>query len=178
MHCLQSGFHTLRMVGVGGKRTFLDRLRSLRRALDRELAGFPHQVVFADLEQVRGQLPCLVADLARGHRASRAGGWCRAAGIGPEAVWGSIGITLFDLDITSGDAKFLGDDLRVRRLVALTLALGAETRNRLARRVHANFGRVEHLQPENVEVARRTGTDDFGETRNADAHQLAALALL
>src|SRR4030095_67481 len=62
--------------------------------------------------------------------------------------------------------------------VALALALGAEARNRLAGRMHADLGRVEHFEAEDVEVLRRPGADDLSEAADADAHQLAALALL
>jgi len=68
------------------------------------------------------------------------------------------------------NAQLLGHDLRVRRLVALALALGAEARDRLAGRVNADLGRVEHLDAEDVEVLRGTGTDDLGEAADADAH--------
>ena len=78
----------------------------------------------------------------------------------------------------AGMPELLGDDLRVGRLVPLPLALGAEPRRRLARRVHPDFGRVEHLDPEDVELLRRPGAHDLGEAADADAHQLAALALL
>ena len=42
----------------------------------------------------------------------------------------------------------------------------------------ADLGAVEHLDAEDVELLAGTGADDFGEGRDADAHQLAALALL
>ena len=40
----------------------------------------------------------------------------------------------------------------------------------------ADLGGVEHGDAENVAIARRAGTDDFGEERHADAHELACLA--
>ena len=83
--------------------------------------------------------------------------------------------TLMSLD---RDAQLLGDDLGVRRLVALALRLGAEAGDRLAGRMDADLARVEHLDAEDVEVVRRAGADDLGEARDADAHQLAARALL
>ena len=41
-----------------------------------------------------------------------------------------------------------------------------------------DLARVEHLQAEDVELMRRPGPDDLGERADADAHQLAPLALL
>src|SRR5690606_37101198 len=76
------------------------------------------------------------------------------------------------------DAQLFGHDLRVRRLVALPLALGAEARDRLARRVDADLARVEHLEAQDVEVLRWPRAHDLREARDADAHQLAARALL
>ena len=42
----------------------------------------------------------------------------------------------------------------------------------------ANLGAVEHLDAQNVEGIRRAGADDLSEGGDADAHQLAAGALL
>ena len=50
--------------------------------------------------------------------------------------------------------------------------------HRLAGRVHAQLGAVGHAQAEDVHVLARPGADGLGEERDADAHQLAALALL
>src|SRR5207302_3231158 len=41
-----------------------------------------------------------------------------------------------------------------------------------------NFARVEHRNPQDVAILRRTGTDDFGEERYAEPHDLAGLATL
>src|SRR5262249_59050843 len=68
--------------------------------------------------------------------------------------------------------------LRVRGLVALALRLRPEARDSLARGMHADLAAVEHLQAENVEVLGRARADDLGEARDADAHELAALAHL
>jgi hypothetical protein len=62
--------------------------------------------------------------------------------------------------------------------VALALGLDADPGEDLARRMDADLARVEHLESEDVEVVRRTGPDDLGEAADADAHELAALALL
>src|SRR5262249_22637907 len=161
-----------------GERDLLDRLRALRRALDRELAGLPDQVVLGALEEVGGDLLRLVADLARRHRAGGARGRRRAAGVGAEAVGPGVGVALLDLHRRGRDAELLGDDLRVGGLVPLPLRLGAEARDRLPRRVDADLRRIEHFDSDDVEVLRRTGADDLGEAGNADAHELAAGALL
>src|SRR5439155_18830486 len=76
------------------------------------------------------------------------------------------------------DAQLLGEDLSVGRLVTLPLRLGAEPRDGLARGMNPDLARVEHLQPEDVEVLRRPGADDLGEARDPDAHELTARALL
>src|SRR6266545_7458979 len=44
--------------------------------------------------------------------------------------------------------------------------------------MNADLGGVEHLDAEDVEVLRWSGAHDLGEARDADAHELAALALL
>src|SRR5712692_7208012 len=174
---LQPRLHALRMVGVRRERALLDGLRHLGRALDEEFPGLPVEILLAHFEKVRRDFLCLVADLARGERAGRARGRRRAARVGAEAVRRGVRVALLHLHVRGGNAQFFGDDLGVGRLVPLPLALGAEARDRLAGRVHAYLGRVEHLDAEDVEVPRRTGADDLGEARNANAHQLAFLAL-
>src|SRR5262249_56706222 len=128
--------------------------------------------------QVRRDLLRLVADLARRHRAGRAGRRRRSAGVGAQPVRRRVGVALLDFDVRRRDAELLGDDLCVGRLVSLTLRLGAEPRGGLPGRVDADLARVEHLDAEDVELLRRPGADDLGEARDADAHQLAAVALL
>src|SRR5262249_11159500 len=120
----------------------------------------------------------LVADLARRHRAGRARRRRRPAGVGAQAVRRGVGVAFLDLHRRRRDAELLGDDLRVGRLVPLPLRLGAEARDRLPRRLDAYFRRIEHLDAEDVEVLGRPGADDLGEARDADAHELAAGALL
>src|SRR5690606_1420731 len=160
------------------ERDLLDRLRPVRRALHVEPAGLPLQVVLVALEQVRRELPRLVPDLARGNGTGRAGDRRRAAGVRAQPVRRRVRVALLDGHVIHGDAQLFGHDLRVGRLVALALALGAEARDRLARRVDADLARVEHLEAQDVEVLRWPGADDLGEARDADAHQLAARALL
>src|SRR5262249_44869624 len=129
-------------------------------------------------EQVRGDLLRLVADLAGRDGCGGARGRRRSAGVGAEAVRRRVGVPLFDGDVRGRDAELLREDLRVGRLVTLPLRLRAEARDGLAGRMDADLARVEHLDAEDVEVFRRPRTDDLGEARNADPHQLAALALL
>src|SRR5206468_11935337 len=62
------------------------------------------------------------------------------------------------------------------RLVALALRLHAELQDRLPRRVHAQLGGVEHLDPEDVVLPARARADDLGERREADAEQPPFLA--
>src|SRR5262249_24760020 len=102
----------------------------------------------------------------------------RAARVGAETIGRGVRVTFFDLDVLRGDAELLGQDLRIRGLVALALRLRAEAGNGLARGMHADSAAVEHFQPEDVEVLRGARAHDLGKARNADAHQLAALALL
>src|SRR5262245_42327800 len=127
---------------------------------------------------MRSDLSGLVADLTRGDRAGRPGCWRRAARIRAKTVRGRVRVALLHLNVRRRNAQFLSDDLRVGRLVSLPLRLGPEASGRLARRVHAQLARVEHLDAEDVEMLRRSGTNDFGEARNADAHQLATRTLL
>src|SRR5262249_40929633 len=168
----------LRVVRVGREGDLLDRLRPRRRAADRELARLPDQILLGALEEVGRDLLRLVADLARGHRAGGARGRRRAAGVGAEAVGRGVGVALLDLNRRGRDAELLGDDLRVGRLVPLPWRFGADARDRLPGRVHADLRRIEHLDPEDVEVLRRSGADDLGEAGDADTHELAAGALL
>ena len=83
-----------------------------------------------------------------------------------------------DLDVLGRDAELLGDYLGERRLVPLALRLGADADDRFAGRMHAQVGAVVHREPEDVHVLARPGADALGEERHADAHQLAAHALL
>src|SRR5256886_7876 len=175
---LQPCLHPLRMIRVRGERDVLDGLERVRRALDRELAGLPHQILGRGLEQMRRDLPRLVLDLARGHCGGGASHRSRPAGVGAETISRGVGVALFYLNVFRGNAELLGQDLSVRRLVALALRLRPEARDRLARRMDTDLTGVEHLESEDVEVLRGPGADDLGEARDADAHQFAALALL
>src|SRR6185369_6840951 len=91
---LEAGFHPLRMIRVRGKGDVLDGLRLPGCALDRELARLPHQIVLGRLEQIRGDLPCLVAHLARRDGCRGAGDGRRAARVRAEAVGRGVGVAL------------------------------------------------------------------------------------
>src|SRR5262249_35063205 len=168
----------LRVVRVRREGDVLDGLGAVWRALDRELAGLVDEIFGRGLQQVRGELARLVENLARSDRGRGPGHRGRAARVGAEGVGRRVRIALLDLDVLRGNAQLLGQDLRVRRLVALALRLGAEARDGLAGGMDADLAAVEHLETEDVEVLRWAGAHNLREARNADAHQLAALALL
>ena len=120
----------------------------------------------------------LVADLARRHHGCRTGDGSAAAGVGAQAIGSSVGVAFLDGHIGGGDAQFFGDDLGVGGFVSLALAFGSHTAHRLAGGMDANLGAVEHLDAGDIEGVRRSGTDDFDETGDTDAHQLTACAFL
>ena len=122
--------------------------------------------------------PRLVAQLAGDHRRRGARGRRRPARVRAEPVGRVVGVALLHVDVLGRDPELLGDDLGERRLVALALRLHAELEHRLAGRVHAQLGRVEHAQPDDVELLAVAGADDLGERREPDADQLALLARL
>ena len=175
---LEPRLHALRVVGVGRERDLLHRLRLGRDALDLELVVLPLDVVGVRLEQVRRDEFRLLPNLARRDRRGPARDRCAPAGVRAEAVRRGIGVALFDGDIGDRDPELLRDDLPERRLMPLALRLHADPDHDLAGWVHANLGGVEHLDAEDVEVLRGAGADDLGEGRDADAHELSALALL
>src|SRR5262249_60208046 len=102
----------------------------------------------------------------------------RARAVGAEPVGRGVGVAFLDRDVVGRQAELGRDDLRVGRLVALALRLGAEPADAGAGRVDADLGGVEHGDAEDVAVARRAGADNLGEERDTDAHQLARLAAL
>ena len=118
-HRLEAGLHPLRVIGVRRERDVLDGLGAVRRALDRELARLPDEVLRRHLEEVRGNLPRLVLDLPGGHGGGGAGHRRGAAGIRAEAVGRGVGVALLDLDVLRRDAQLLGEDLRIGGLVPL-----------------------------------------------------------
>src|SRR5215813_3570052 len=173
----EAGFHSLRVIGVGGERDILNRLCAIGRAFDEELARLPLEVVFVGFEQVSGDLLRLVFDLAGRYGARRARCRSATAGVGAEPIWRGVGVAFFNRHVIDRDPEFFGDDLRIGRFVSLALRFGAESSDGFAGRVDANLGAVEHLQPKDVEVLRRACPDDLREAADADSHQLTALAL-
>ena len=178
--CVEPALHSGRqlLAAVGPGRDLVDERALLRVALDVPAALLPREIVRARLEHRRGDQPRLVAHLARDDRDRAAGDRRRAASVGAEPVRRPVRVAVADLDVLGRDAELLGDDLRERRLVALPLRLAADADHRLARRVHPQVGAVVHGQPEDVHVLARPGADALGEEGDADAHQLAAGALL
>ena len=73
------------------------------------------------------------------------------------------------------NAQLGGDDLRVGGLVALTLRDGAHAGDSAAGGVDADFAGVEHANTQDVADLGRTGTDDFGEGNQTNAHQGGAV---
>ena len=70
---------------------------------------------------------------------------------------------MLDVDIVRRHAQFSPNDLRERCLVPLSLRLHADTRDRLAGRVHANFAAIEHLDTRDIEMLAGTSADDLSE---------------
>ena len=62
--------------------------------------------------------------------------------------------------------------------MALALALGADPGDARAGRMQADFAGIEHRNAQDVAILRRSGADDLGEERHAEAHDLAGLAAL
>src|SRR5205823_635521 len=71
---LETRLHALWMIRVRRKGDLLNRLRTIGRAADVELAWLPLEILLARFEEIRGDLPRSVANLPCRHRASRAGG--------------------------------------------------------------------------------------------------------
>ena len=178
VHALQTGLEVVRRVGVGGECDLLDGRAAVRRTLHVESSWFPLQVLRRGFQQMGRDQPGLVAQLAGDHGGRCATDRCRSRGIGAETVGRVVGVALLHRDVAGGDAELVGDDLRERRLVALSLRLDAELEDRLAGRVHAQLSGVEHLDPGDVEVLVVAGAHDFGEAGDADADQPTLLARL
>ena len=94
----------------------------------------------------------------------------------PNGVW-SVSPCTTSMS-SGGMPELLGDDLRERRLVALPLGLNRKPHNGFAGRMDPQLAAVGHAEAEDVHVLARPGADGLGEERHADAHQLAARALL
>src|SRR5579863_3959922 len=62
--------------------------------------------------------------------------------------------------------------------MALSLTFGSHAAHSLACRMHADFGAIEHLDASDIKGMGRTSAHDLHKGGDADAHQLALLALL
>src|SRR5262249_8121901 len=119
-----------------------------------------------------------VAHLPRDDGNRGAGDGRRPAAVRAETVRRLVGVAVAHLDVFGWDAELLRNDLRERRFVPLALRLRADRDDSLAGRMDAEVGAVVHGETEDVHVLARPSADAFGEERDADAHQLAARALL
>src|SRR5687768_11227683 len=117
----ESGFHSGRMICVSGERDLLNRLDSIGRAFDEELAGFPFEIVFVRFKQIRRDLSRLVFDLAAGHSAGSGGNGCAAARVSSESVGRRVSVTFFDEYSIERKSELLRHYLCIRRLVSLPL---------------------------------------------------------
>ena len=89
-----------------------------------------------------------------------------------------VGVAFLHVDVVCRDAQLLRDDLGEGGLVALPLGLHPELQHRLAGRMDAQLGGVEHAQAGDVVLLALAGSDHLRETGDADSHQLTACALL
>src|SRR5207248_2085295 len=96
----------------------------------------------------------------------------------PEAVGGVVRVALAYLDVRVGDAELRLHDLGEGRFVPLSLRLYSELENTFAGGMDAQLRRVEHADADDVVLAPRAGAHDLREGGEADAHELAARALL
>src|SRR5438034_735877 len=129
---LEARLHAGWMVGVGREGDLLDRLLAVRRAFDVELAGRPLEVLLGRLEEMRRELPRLVADLAGGNGGRRSRHRCRSRRVGAEPIGRGVGVAVLDLDVGDGEPELLGDDLGEGGLVTLALGLDADPGEALA----------------------------------------------
>src|SRR2546422_9574709 len=151
------------MVRVRCEGDLRHRLRLVRYSFHLELVILPLQVVRAHFEQVGGDLLRLGPYLPRRDRGGRPGDRGAPTRVCAESVWCGVGVSLLDRNVLGGDPEFLGQDLRIRRLVTLPLGLRAEASDRLARGMNSDLAGVEHLEPEDVERMGRSRADDLRE---------------
>src|SRR5207253_680688 len=115
----QACLHPLGMVGVRRKGDLLDGLGALWRAFDVELPRLPLQILLTRFEEMRGDFPGLVPNLAGDDGCCRPGGRRAAAGVRAETIRRRVGVTLLHLDVSHRDPRLLSKDLGVGRLVPL-----------------------------------------------------------
>ena len=172
---LQARLHAVRHVAVGGHRAFLDGHAPVRGAAHVEPAQLPLDVLLGHLQQVRGQLAGLGADLPADHGDRGAGHGRAARGVGAHAERCRVGVTLLHGHVIGRDAQLVRDDLGPGRLVALALAARAGAQQGLAGHVHPDLGRVEHLDPEDVVLAAVARAQRLAHRGDADTEQPAVL---
>ena len=169
-NALEPGLHPVGEVRVRGERDLLDRLDLVGRALDVERSAVSNSMSSSDdLQQVRGDLPGLLADAPRHHRRGRArpsGSTatrtcpartaccpCRRACTLMSSGWIPSSSATICANVVSWPWPCVCD---------------ADLQDRLAGRVDAQLGAVVHLQAEDVVVLVRPGADDLGERREPD----------
>ena len=84
---------------------------------------------------------------------------------------------MLDIDIIRRHAQFSGNDLGKGRFMSLSLRLHSNSGQYLARGMNANLTTIDHLNACDIKVLARTSTDDLGEGRDANAHQLTTCTL-
>src|SRR6266498_4899552 len=122
-----------------------------------------------------GDLLPLVPELPGDHRRRRARRRRGPRCVRPQSIWRVVRVAVLDQDVLGRDSQLLGHDLGERGLVSLALGLHSDLEDRLAGRMDAKFGRVEHLQAEDVVILTWARPDDLGEGCQPDAEQPALL---
>src|SRR5207247_11042114 len=118
-------------VSVRSPSDILNRCDLAGIAANKELARLPFEVVLPGFQQMRGDLPGLVANFSSCHRACSAGSRSAAAGVSSKTVWSGVGVAFFHQNVAGWNAKFLGDALCVGSVMALSRRLGCEERSSL-----------------------------------------------
>ena len=154
-------------------------LTCVGRALDAVLGAVDLDVVERGLEHVRRDTGAPSPDLAggldrRGHADRRR---CATA-VRAVAERRALRVRVLDDDVLHRDAELVGDDLRVGRLVALALRLGAHRDDDLAGQVDLDVGRLPHRRApalaDRADPLRGRDAADLDVGRQADAEELAA----
>ena len=168
---LEPGLEALRQVvrQVRHQRDVAERLEAIRRALHGELAALVDEVVFACLEQVRGDLLPLFLDLLDAEIDRGSADRAAPAAVRSHPERHLAGIAVHDVDVFHRQAQLVGSDLRECRLVSLTVRVRSREDRHLPGRVHAH-GRAlvqARLRAERAGHLRRrqpAGLDVRGET--------------
>ncbi len=124
---------------VGGAGDLLEGLAAVG-AGNRENPGLELNIVFAGLEQVRGNLLAFRHHLVAGLGQRGAAHHQRARAVGAHAELHPIGIAKHDIDIVERHPEFLRHDLREGRFMALAMIVGADQDRHLSGRMHPHGG--------------------------------------